>query len=224
MFLYDKKENSIDVYTFNGNSEAMIEYRQNQMLQIPERQRVVVAESYSYDMGEAPLFEQYAEHFDTKIIPMEYANLKKDCFRYHFLVPNITSKRNKNILLDSYYSGQLSDKTVARIQDINKLRYFLLSKVVYDAEIYDNRKKILKDIIELPESLYLLQMLEQGKFSLLTDKDITEQLDLFSLEHINEISFEELRRMEACGLSNNTFEEILTKSENDASVLKLIKK
>ena len=76
----------------------------------------------------------------------------------------------------------------------------------------------------MPESLYLLQMIEQGKFSLLTDKDITEQLDLFSLAHINEISFEELRKIEACGLSNNTFEEILAKSENDASVLKLIKK
>ena len=81
MFLYDKKENSIAVYSFNGNKEDMIEYRQNQMLQIPERDRVVIAESYSYDMSEAPLFEQYAEHFDTKIIPMEYANLKKDCFR-----------------------------------------------------------------------------------------------------------------------------------------------
>ncbi|MBO5096023.1 MAG: hypothetical protein J6B98_04035 [Bacilli bacterium] len=224
MFLYDKKENSIDVYSFNGNTEAMIAYRQKEMLQIPEKDRVVVAESYSYDMGEAPLFEQYAEHFDTKIIPMEYANLKKDCFRYHFLVSNITSKRNKNILLDSYYSGQLSDRNVARIQDINKLRYFLLSKVIYDAEIYDNRKKILKDIIELPESLYLLQMLEQGKFSLLTDKDITEQLDLFSLAHIDEISFEELRKMDACGISRNTFEEIIAKSENDEYVLKLIKK
>ena len=65
------------------------------MLQIPERDRVVVDESYSYDMGEVPLFEQYSKHFDTKIIPMEYANLRKDCFRYHFLVPNITSCSNK---------------------------------------------------------------------------------------------------------------------------------
>ena len=142
----------------------------------------------------------------------------------YFLLPGKTSKRNMNILLDRYYNGQFSDRNVARIQDLSKLRYFLLSKEIYSAEIYDNRIKKLKDIMELPESLYFLQMLEQGKFSLLIDKDITEQLDLFSLEHINEISFEELRRMEACGLSNNTFEKIIAKSENDECVLKLIKK
>lgn len=78
--------------------------------------------------------------------------------------------------------------------------------------------------MELPESLYFLQMLEQGKFSLLIDKDIIEQLDLFSLAHIDEINLEELRKMDACGISRNTFEEIIAKSENDECVLKLIKK
>ena len=78
MFLYDKKEKSLDVYSFNGKQQDMIQYRENQMLQIAERDRVVVAESYSHDMGESPLFEFYAKRLDTEIIPMEYANSKRD--------------------------------------------------------------------------------------------------------------------------------------------------
>lgn len=224
MFLYDKKENSIDVYSFDENKESMTEYRKSKMLEIPERDRVVVAESYNYDMGESPVFEFYAKKFDTTIIPMKYVNFKNGSLSYHFLKTGKTSKRNKKILLDSYYFGNLSDRNVARIQDLNKLRYFLLSKTVYSAQLYDNRFKKLEDIIELPESLYLLQMLEQGKFSLLKNKDISEQLSLFYVSYINELSLEELKKMDACGITNNTYEQILIKTENDAHLLKLLKK
>lgn len=159
MFLYDKKDNKLDVYSFNENKDAMVEYRQNEMLAIPERERVVVAESYSYDMSDAPLFEFYAKQFDTTIIPMEEANSKKDELRYHLLKKGKTSKRNQEILLDSYYYGHLSDRNIVRIQDLNKLRYYLLYRSTYTAQPYDNRLKRMDNIIELPESLFLLQML-----------------------------------------------------------------
>lgn len=224
MFLYDKKEKSLDVYSFNGYEEDMIQYREDQMLQIPEMDRVFMAESYSHDMGESPLFEFYAERLDTEIIPMEYANSKRGKLRYHFLKTGPTSKRNKEILLDCFYYGHLSDRKIARIQDLNKLRYFLLYNTTYSAQLYNSRIRILQDIIELPESLYLLQMLEQGKFALLGDKDISEQLNLFTISHIDEISLAELKKMDTCGITQNAYEQTLNKAENDAHILKLIRK
>ncbi len=224
MFLYDKKDNALDVYSLTGNKQAMTEYRQRKMLEIPERDRVLVAESYSHDMSEAPLFEFYAKQFDTTIIPMEYANSTRNGLRYHFLKTNQASKKNKETLLDSYYFGHLSDRSVARIQDLNRLRYFLLYKTTYSAQPYDNKFKNLKDIIELPESLYLLQMLEQGKFSLLEDKDISDQLSLFSVSYIDELSLDELRKIDKCGITQNAYEKALMKAANDAHVLQLIRK
>jgi len=224
MYLYDKKEKSLDVYSFDANQWVMFEYRERQMLQIPEKNRVLVAEAYSHDVGESPLFEFYANRFDETIIPMEYANSKRDELRYHFLRTGKTSKRNREILLDSYYFGHLSDRNVARLQDINKLRYFLLNKTTYSAELYNNRIKKLENIIELPESLYLLQMLEQGKFSLIGDKNISEQLDLFNISQIGELSLDELKKIDAYGITQNAYEQTLAKAENDAHVLRLIRK
>lgn len=223
MFLYDKKEKSLDVYSFVEDSQAIREYRQSKILEIPERDRVVVAESYSQDMSEIPLFEFYAEQFDINTIPMEYANSQEKNLRYHLLKKGKTSKRNRDILLDKFYSGELTDRNIARIQDLDKIRYYLLYEKTYKAQAYDNRLKRMKNIIELPESLYLLQMLEQEKFSLLEDKDILEQLSLFSLTHLDELNLSEIKRMADCGLTNNSYEQIIGKASNDAHVLNLIK-
>lgn len=223
MFLYDKKEKSLDVYSFVEDSQAIREYRQSKILEIPERDRVVVAESYSQDMSEIPLFEFYAEQFDINTIPMEYVNSQEKNLRYHLLKKGKTSKRNRDILLDKFYSGELTDRNIARIQDLDKIRYYLLYEKTYKAQAYDNRLKRMKNIIELPESLYLLQMLEQEKFSLLEDKDILEQLSLFSLTHLDELGLSEIKRMADCGLTNNSYEQIIGKASNDAHVLNLIK-
>ena len=223
MFLYDKKEKSLDVYSFNDDKPDIIGYRMNQMFKIPERERVVVAKSFSYDDNDTPLFERYQKQFDTIVIPMILANEKENELRYHLLkTVGITSRRNREILLDSYYFWHLSDRKIARIQDLDRLRYFLLTTTKYTRESWEPRVKILKDIIELQESLYILQMLEQEKFSLLGDKDISKQLDLFKISHINQISLEELKKVDACGMTINTYEQVLAKADNDAHVLKLI--
>lgn len=224
MFLYEKKDNSLDVYSFIGNEQAMTEYRRSKMLEIPEKDRILVAESYCDDMSEPPLLEFYVKKFDTSIIPMESLNYQVNELRYHFLKVAKANKINNNKLLDSYYCGNLSDKSVARVQDLDKLRYFLLPNNIYSADRYDNRYKRLENIIELPESLFLLQMLEQEKFSLLKDKDISDQLSLFSVSCIDELCLDELKKMDNCGITQNAYKQTLIKAENDKNILKLIRK
>lgn len=230
MLLYDKKDkDSIRVYEFNGNKEDLMQYRIEEMSKIPENERILEAETYAENWRSiSPVFEYYAHVFDEVIIPIEQVNAEKSEHsvhgRYHLLKNVNTGSVNERILLDSYYYGFLNDRNVARIQDLEKIRYLLLKLEIYDSVLYDSRKKIMREIIELPESLYLLQLLEQGKFSLIGDKDISEQLDLFSIDIFNEFSLMELAIMDECGVTENAYERVLEKAKNDAYVLKLVKK
>lgn len=219
MFLYDRDQNVLDIYSFNGKEQKMIRYRKTQMAQDPEMKRVLEAVAFDSDIrGELPLLEFYAGQYDKTIIPMEILNKR----RTHSLGPGIMDKKDKEILLDSYYFGYLVDKEIARIQDLDGLRYFLLSRTAYSSNLYGVRR--LEGIIELPESLYLLQMLEQGKFSLLGDKDISEQLDLFTITHVVQINLDQVKKMDVFGITENAYERAILKAASDEKVLKKLKK
>lgn len=224
MYLYDKKDKTIDVYSFDANEIVMKAYRETQMQQIPENKRVYIAESYSPELSTTPILALSEKELDQRIFSMEEANSRQDNGNYHLLSSDKTSRRNREILLDSFYYGHLSNRNVARIHDLEQIRYFLLEQTTYIPELYNRRIRTLKNIIELPESLYLLQMLEQGKFSPISNHDFSEQLELFSVAHIDEISLEELAKMDVCGITENAYESTLNKTTEHAPVIQLCKK
>ena len=80
------------------------------------------------------------------------------------------------------------------------------------------------DIIQIPKSLYLLQLLLQEKFSTISGEDISEQLSLFNFSYVNNINLDELQKMDACGITENAYSRIINKANNDKPVLKLLKK
>lgn len=216
MFLYDKKESSLDIYKFSGKQEALRDYRVEQMRQIPAINQVVVAKTIIPEHEDTPLFEK--PHIESQIIPMESANsIHGDC--YHLLDGGITSPKSKEALLNTYYQGQLSHCKVVTIQDENQLRYFLLRLANYITAHHNDRKRIMKDIIELPEALYLLQLLEQEKFHLIGDRNVKEQLDLFSIEQVGEVSLDELPKM----ITQSAYTKTIEKANRDAKILSLLK-
>lgn len=89
-----------------------------------------------------------------------------------------------------------------------------------------NGKKIMRveDIIEIPKSLYLLQLLEQEKFTLIAKEDISEQLKLFNFSYVNSLTLEELQRMDECGITEDAYSKTINKSNNDKHILRLLKK
>lgn len=105
-----------------------------------------------------------------------------------------------------------------------KLRYLLVASN-YNHIREENNKITMKvdDIIEIPKSLYLLQLLQQQKFSTIINEDLSEQLNLFDFSYINNITLEEIKKMNACGATNNIYSNI-NKSNNDKHILKLLKK
>lgn len=226
MFLYDIKGTTLKVYEFKSNKKDLQDYRIEQLSTIPENERILTAEAYTGPFEETPLLELYMCFIENVAIPIEYINSKEpdSCGRYH-QIKHIDSISSTEIeLLEAYYDGLLNNRKVVRVQDLNKIRYLLLRSNKYENDPSDSRHKIMKDIIELPESLYILQLLEQGNFHLIENEDISEQLSLYSIDIFNEFSLINFAKMDQCGITENIYERALVKSRKDSHILKLMKK
>ena len=216
MYLYDKKNDKFDVYSLMPDDKKLYQYRVQEMEQIPEDEMIICGETGT-GINSYEIFKNYENKFDTEIIPIENANGS-----YHRLKPDVLNGkgRNREILLDSYYYGHLKDKKIARISDLKKIRYLLLKQTQYTC--YPN-KSILEEIIQIPESLYLLSLIEQEKFPLIGDKDVSEQLSLFKLEQMSPVDLETIQILDN-GIAPGCYSKTIVKAENDAHILKLILK
>lgn len=216
MFLYEKDGKKIHVYSLSRFEKDIEEYRKEQIKKIPFKKRCwYTEEEFSNFQGTPILFEK---------------DLDKDQVTKEELVgKNKSLNLNKDLdycmdLLNHFYSDKYIDRLVARVEFLKKMRYLLIASKCFSSR-KENGKVIMKvdDIIEIPKSLYLLQLLEQEKFSMLAGQDISQQLELFDFYYVDTITLEELKRIHACGMTKKTSSEIISKAENDAHILKLIK-
>lgn len=232
MFLYDKKEKSLDVYDFTASKESLEKFRMEQIEQIPKDERIMFAETHVKLYGQTPLLKEYiGKNSNNEILSSDYADNEErknnDPYgRYHVLRNDKRSDKDHEFLLDLYIHGHFVDKSIVQIQYQEMMKYYLLRRESYGyLGEYDGGKNFkMEEIIQLPESLYLLQLLEQGRFALLDDQDITKQLELYTLTKIYEVSFEELQKMDSCGITENAYSKTRYKADSDSHILKLLKK
>ena len=140
----------------------------------------------------------------------------------------ISKKNHGNMaLLNNYIHGLYSLNDVAKIIYPGSEKYFLFTEKynVVDSDMYaDIKTYIMRNIIQLPESLYKLQLLENGNFNGLSIEDISEQLDLFELRELDSIDKETIRKMDLYGVSDQLYYKTMNKVEKDSKKLQLIKK
>lgn len=215
MFLYDKKENSINVYSVKSDN-TIVEYRKKEMDKISEK--VFKARTKIDSSLETPLFEK--NEVLSNIIPIGTANNCKSGYGSHWLSPDY----NRNYeLVCRYINGDYINKPVVRVQG-DEMMYFLLTQKNYFTCFNNTDKKVMNGIIKIPESLYLLQSFQQEEFSFLNDKSISELLSLFSVSYTDEISLEELEKMDKYGMAPNAYQNALNKANKDSQVLKFVRK
>lgn len=158
------------------------------------------------------------------ILNSEQINYKSNNNNYHYLAGD----KINNDLLDKYYSGSFDHLPILKIDENTIIRYYLLTQNHYSADLYDNNKKYMDGIIQLPKSLYLLQMLQQENFQKFIDESdeklFKDIINLYSLRLVNEISFDELNKMDECGITNNAYDSTYEKANKDKQFLKSIKK
>ena len=83
---------------------------------------------------------------------------------------------------------------------------------------------VMKGIINIPESLYLLEALLQGRFNLIGNKDINEQLNLFDIQHIGRINISVLKNICEYELLTDSYESIINRIKGNENVVSKVKK
>lgn len=219
MLLYDRKEKTIDVYEFLADANDLFNYRKQQMEKISKEKTFYIATAYPRDKDDKPILEKRDNSFNSNIIPMWRLNSSQ---HFHFFnTDDKISEGQKQLLLDRLYNGEFDKNKIARVKD-DKLRYFLLKSTEYHKDILSASfdKRILEDIIEVPESLYYLQLLLQEKFSFLEDKNISEQLALFNLNYVDEFNVEELEKIDKLNVVPGAFDRVINKAARDSVIIK----
>lgn len=230
--VYDKDKELLNIYDFKANKDVLDEFRFEHMNQ--NNDSCFTATCYEGN----PIFEHYKNELDNKIFKEEEVN-DMYSLRGHVLEKGLESGRNVQSIIDSFCYGYQNNKSVARVQYYNKdtgydyLRYFLLTRDCYE-NCFDSRYKQMRYILELPEILYFLYLIENQKFVKLDDyykqnkkwiqASIKEVLELFKLELIDNCNLDELKKYDKCGITDNAYGKVVERAYNDAHVLRLVKK
>ena len=152
--------------------------------------------------------------------------------RYHVITP---AESRNDYLLNNYYNGRFGSKEVFGIQEQENVSYYLLTRDYKHKETkwdMSTKKKYaiytMKGIIRLPESLFLLQLLEQRRFELLEGKDMTKILSLYKDSIMDEIDLSGLVLTDKFGITDNAYQEsyqrVMKQVAKDEPILKMVKK
>lgn len=215
MYLYDKSNNNIDVYTMISNSKKVKEFKKREMAQkLPfeilkaatnnEKKLQIPKDSFSWDELNEVETGFYGGRFWHKISNYELTE---------------EEMKRQLKLLNDYYQGNFTNKKVALIKkDLKTIKYFLLTQDSYQAS---NNIYIMNNIISIPKSLYLLQLLEQGNLYEVENEDISEQLQTFDIskEPIESFSIDMLKKMYDLQLLPGCFEGIMLNIETTQKIL-----
>ena len=220
MLLYKREEENLQIYDFYIDKEAAKEYRKKQMELIPKEKTIYTAKAYNTN-GKKPVFEKYSGNLKSKVFNMWNIN---HFSKNHVLVPTKYNDDKMIYILYKFYNGDFSDRKIAKVLDSNSLRYFLLTEDRYWG-IYSPHNSIeMSNIIEIPESLYILQFIEQAAFPYIEDFDLQEQLALFTLKYVDDVCLDEIRKLSEYKVSGEIYTKVLNKIENDSVLFKKYEK
>ena len=243
MYLYENKGNSIDIYSLESKKDTLKEYRLDKMKGIPREEQYLYSSEYFAIKNEPVKPILFDDEADTKVFSDEllknrhwelkqYANAKKNISIREFIKSLGNRKRDISSIeetIKGYYNGEYSTSPVVQIEHLKELKYLLLTSQEYECNVNEHGgsfnfcQLIVDGIIPIPKSLYLLQLIEQEKFSLLQGEDIKEQLELFNLKQVDTIDSLEIKRFDSYGITNNAYTKTYNKCKNDSLILKLLK-
>ena len=209
--IYNLVGNYIDIYNLIPNESKIASYKKRELERnIPEKDRIYTAETSAFKILEEDLVEEDRLNRTTEMI----GNMRTPYY-HHFNAAFYHEDYQK--LVNDYYQGLYTNSRVVRIkrEDIAR-RVKIVKYLLMTQDKYVNGS--IKGMISIPETLYLLQMIEQGKFGLVYKEQIDEQLSLFDLtdEPIANMSIDDLKAWHESVIPeapfDNTLEQVNTMS------------
>lgn len=215
MYLLEEAPKKINVFSFIPNEVLVTEYRRSELeSNIPGNEHIYRA----YSSGYKPLL---------KSGPFSYKNLNYEGCREGYWRPRHSFHSSGNLsddgkkVIDKYTKGSFDGKSVIEYTDENGIvRYFIVTEQDYRGS---HNSFYMDNIIQIPRSLFLLQVLIQGKYELVSDDDnIYSQLATFDLSRNPIASFDKakLDQLFAIGIVSGEMNDLMGKVETSGPVLK----
>ncbi len=229
MLIYDKKSDSIDIYTMEPNKEKLQNYRKR------------AAKNYKNDLylclvrtncKETVEKLKHAEALEEREINYDHSSVL-DYGTWSSISEMYSIKEKTTDTIEKYIAGKYDTLRPTRVYEnhwqdgkiTEKDRYYLLkpeessiSSRNSHGDIYD-----LANMLNLPKNLYLLQQLLLGKYQDVVDENISRLLKMFEFEYQINIKIKEIEDMLETGLVSGTVDTSIRKAEIGSKILKKAK-
>ena len=230
MYLYNKENNTIEVYSVYYNYNELLKFRREEIQKIPSDKRFFYAITNYKAILENPTetikwsnLDYYESYYGGK----SYHSV------YNYNIDQEEKTRQENLLDNYYYDCYSSSPIVKVIIDNNSkklydieedFRYFILTKTEYEPQMFPNGSYILPDILSVTKPLYILQLFEKGQFKRLKDEDISCLSTLFqvSKEPVKIIPIKYLSNLDSLGIYGE-YNETMAKVEETQKILQKIR-
>jgi len=220
MYLYEQKENKINVYQLNPTDKLIEEYKRQEIRKIPVTERVYTAKS-NLSRQVLPLFNP---NEIVHLLDLQYEDVLLIYRAFHEV------KKYKDLdlaesVLENYYknNNRINYKNCIVVRGINNeiCNYYILTQSYEEYYPFiGSTKQVMNGIINVPQSLYILDNIQLGNGNRLKDLEISEQAELFDFSKtpIESFNIEDINKLE----SFNIVEQSLTQSklENNQQLIK----
>ena len=217
MKLCELNEGKLNVYLLVPNVVKMHKYKMQEMEKIPKEYQVLRAVTNIKSVLQKAPFDTTLQH--DKAIFDEVNRFGNRAF--HILEPSRI--KSTTDLLETYYKTSTSCcKGCVKIRGAKEIQYLILRNVKYS---YGNPERRLEGILNVPETLYNLELFFNQKYDRLSEEEIVEIIStLYSNKlFVGQIDMNELKKAKDLGLIKG-YPKIIENAKNDEKVLKLINK
>lgn len=224
MYLFDKKEKSVNVYKMELDPRTAAIFRQQEMTKIADI-KCFKFETCKINKNLGIVFEhQRNQVIDVPLSKLQYD--KKIFANYHSIKPGDNSEQ----VMDKYYNGLYNDANIVRVYDYDEAKLKL--KIVRYFLVNQGYKKILSGegflngVVSIPETLYFFELLQKGRFDCLDSIDISTLLGLFDIcpTPVDEISLDSSEKLDYYGCGTTTKDKLIEKVNGSQKIVQIARK
>ena len=216
MYILDKNNGGIDLYTITAKKEELKEYRKNIINAQKDKLFYYILSKDSRVLKDFTSLEEFDLNnisYNKKLASFINDLINYDGSSYNRMIHQYIDGAN---ITNDYLNGLKDNNIPIKVISANEEFYYLVPKI---GQI-DYNNFILRQVMKLPKELYLLHLLLLGKYEKLASEPTLEQLKLFNIEYIKTITIEELAHLiNPLDMPASAYDSIIKKAELDGQIL-----
>lgn len=224
MYLYEKQEDKVEIYSLFPNMDKVFNYRKDYIELIPEEERMFKAvgrNNMALCSGKMIDFNGFS-HNSITTITSDKLNKNSSWLtgnHHHLLTYDRVGceiKRQEQII-DKFCSGKIKSIGMVLVTDKkvrDYVKYLIMTSYYY---VRNDQESTMSNIISIPKELFSLEWcMFGGNMDALDDNEFSKVVKLFdfSIEPVDIFSYEDVIKYRDYGLIDDRSETIISRIED----------